>query len=254
MPWALNPLQHSPRNEGPINAVGPYGPCWAVQILPFMEQEALYEIAVTANSVFAIRDQPVHYYLCPSRCAGIALNQNTGVSGTSTAANALMDYATATPGDSPGSWDQFWYGNTWGLPTSPIYKGIVVRSGNGKHTNTADVLDGTADTLLAGEKFLRPQAYATVDWHDDCGWTDGWDPDVIRYTAYQPLKDQNNPPTALPNAPTQGYQFGGAHPGGMNALMGDGSVLLSIRFTVSIGIFNRIGDRRDGVPVSATDL
>src|SRR5438270_9623579 len=25
---------------------------------------------------------------------------------------------SATPADSPNSWDQFWYGNTWGVPTN----------------------------------------------------------------------------------------------------------------------------------------
>ena len=39
IPWAVNPLKHSPRNEGPLNNC--FGPSWPVQILPFMEQEAL---------------------------------------------------------------------------------------------------------------------------------------------------------------------------------------------------------------------
>ena len=87
----------------------------------------------------------------------------------------------------------------------------------------------------------------------DCGWTDGWDPDVVRYTAYQPLKDMNNPPLTAPNAPTQGFQFGSAHSGGMTALMGDGSVR-SLRFSIPINIFNNLGNRRDGTMVSASDL
>ena len=194
----------------------------------------------------AIRSRPIGYFLCPSRRSGIALNQTVSITTAgSTSANALMDYATATPGDSPGSWDQFWYGNTWDLPGTSNYRGIVVRSGSGKHTTTADVLDGTVLTLLAAEKFAQPRFYNIGDWHDDCGWTDGWDPDAVRYTAYQPVRDTHNPIPA-----NQGYQFGGAHAAGMNALMGDGSVR-SIRFTVSIDIFNRLGNRRDGTALGA---
>ncbi len=191
-PWAVNPLSHTPRNDAPpAPAPQPYGPSWPVQILPFIEQEAMLEIALAANSVDAIRDKPIKYYLCPSRRAGIAINV------TQTPNCALMDYATATPGDSPNSWDQYWYGQTWTLPGAQNYRGMIVRSGAGKHTTVADVLDGTSNTLLAGEKFLQPRNYAIGDWHDDCGWTDGWDPDTIRYTAYQPVKDKDNPPPPI---------------------------------------------------------
>jgi prepilin-type processing-associated H-X9-DG protein len=226
--------------------LGPFGPGWPVQILPFIEQEAIYEMALEADSVVGIRTKPINYYVCPSRRVGFTYNTSVNT----TTPIALMDYATATPGDSNNSWDQFWYGNTWSFPTNwnPNYRGIIVRSGTGHFTTTSDVLDGTANTLLASEKFLQPRYYAIGDWHDDSGWADGWDPDIIRYTAYQPVKDTHNPPP-----PNQGYQFGGAHPGGMNALMGDGSVR-SIRHTVSLDLFNRIGNRRDGQPVNPTDL
>jgi prepilin-type processing-associated H-X9-DG protein len=218
-----------------------------VQILPYIEQAAMLDDALAADSVYVIRDRQIKYFLCPSRRAGFARNQSVAVSTTSTAANALMDYATATPGDSPGSWDQYWYGNTWGLPSTTNYRGIIVRSGSGKHTATSDVLDGTTNTLLASEKFLQPRNYEKGDWHDDCGWTDGWDPDVVRYTAYPPVKDTNTVP------PNDGYQYGGPHSGGMTCLMGDGSVR-SIRFSIVPVVFNNLANRRDGTPISASDL
>src|SRR5687767_7922042 len=71
-PWEVQPLIHAPRNEQPG-----FGPNWAVQILPYIEQEALLETAVTANSVASIRDKPIKYFLCPSRRAGIAVNTTT---------------------------------------------------------------------------------------------------------------------------------------------------------------------------------
>ncbi len=39
----------------------------------------------------------------------------------------------------------------------------------------------------------------------------------------------------------------------MTALMGDGSVR-SIRHSVPLLIFNNLGNRRDGTPISAADL
>ncbi len=254
IPWAAAPLCHPPLNSETGNPVVSYGPGWAVQILPFIEQEALYEMALAANSAVVIRDRPVVYFICPSRRVGIALNQTISIGFPgSTTANALMDYATATPGNTPGSWDQFWYGAVWLLPDDRDYRGIVVRSGSGRYISVADVLDGTSHVLLAGEKFLRPAQYAIGDWHDDSGYSDGWDVDIVRYTAYQPLRDIDNPPTVSPNAHAQGFQFGGPHPGGMNALMGDGSVR-SIRHTVALPVFNNLGDRRDGNPISLSDL
>lgn len=263
-PWEVTPLKHSPRNEcqpgttAPNINYGPFGPGWAVQILPFMEQDALYEEAINAQTALVIRNRPVTYYICPSRrTGGIAVAQNIN-NALATNANALMDYATATPGDALDSWDQFWYGHIWDVNwggTAPLYKGIVVRSATNKHTNIADILDGTTNTLLAGEKFLQPRLYMTTDWHDDSGYSDGWDPDIIRYTAFKLIKDVNNPGPALlgPSGQQQGYQFGGAHPGGMNGLMGDGSVRV-IRFTVSPTLFNQLGDRRDGAAVSPANL
>jgi prepilin-type N-terminal cleavage/methylation domain-containing protein/prepilin-type processing-associated H-X9-DG protein len=263
-PWEVTPLRHSPRNELPPGATapninfGPFGPGWSVQILPFMEQEALYEAATNAQTALVIRDRPVMYFICPSRRAGMAVNQTVTPSSTATAANALMDYATATPGDAPNTWDQFWYGHVWDVnfgTNLPNYRGIIVRSAIGRHTTVADVLDGTTNTLLAGEKFLQPRNYAIGDWHDDSGYSDGWDPDVVRYTAFQPLKDTNNPSAALlgPTAPQQGYQFGGAHAGGMNSLMGDGSVRV-IRYSIPLQLFNNLGNRRDGSAVSPSDF
>jgi prepilin-type N-terminal cleavage/methylation domain-containing protein/prepilin-type processing-associated H-X9-DG protein len=255
IPWAVTPLSYPAHNQETGAAVLTYGPGWPVQILPFIEQESLYEMAVAANTAQVIRGKPIVYYICPSRRAGSTFNQTVSI-GTagSTTANALMDYATATPGNSPGSWDQFWYGNTWDLPTNRNYRGIIVRSGSGRYTSMSDVLDGTSNTLMAGEKFLQPSRYAIGDWHDDSGYSDGWDPDIVRYTAFRLLKDMNNPPASLlDGAPQQGYQFGGAHPSGMNALMGDGSVR-SARYAIPLDLFNNLGNRQDGTKAGAGDL
>ena len=50
-----------------------------------------------------------------------------------------------------------------------------------------------------------------------------------------------------------GFCFGSAHTGGINAVMGDGSVH-TINYDVDQELFNRLGNRGDGEVVSLEDL
>ena len=234
-PWGWTPLSHPN-----------YGAGWAFQILPYMEQTALNDLAeslsiVTPLDMSQVEKAVISQYFCPSRREP-QFNAN----------RCLIDYACATPGNSPNSWDQFWHGDTWGIPQNAPYNGIIVRSGNRRFCKKADILDGTSNTMLASEKHLRPSAYVSGDWHDDRGWTDGWDPDIMRYTAFAPMRDADVFPPGLVTV-NHGYHFGAAHTTGMNAVFGDGSVR-GIRYTISLEIFNRLGDRRDRKVVSAADL
>jgi prepilin-type processing-associated H-X9-DG protein len=147
-----------------------------------------------------------------------------------------MDYASATPANTPNSWDQFWYGDIWGAGwVRASYRGVIVRGGLdlagqwgpagnwiGGKTQIGTISDGTSNTLLVSEKQLNSKAYFDGDCHDDCGWADGWDPDVIRYTGFQPNPDSVYGTSA--NGGWEGYRFGSAHSSGINGLFGDGSV------------------------------
>lgn len=200
---------------------------WAYQILPYIEQDN------TAKQAYATAaNVGIKMYFCPSRRPVTYYN-----------GHALMDYAAATPADAPNSWDQFWYGNTWGVPTGVVYRGMIVRKGtsSGKVT-LANIPDGTSNTLLVSEKQLNPANYAAGDWHDDCGWIDGWDPDTMRYTGFQPAPDRSY-------GPNGGYVFGSTHPSGIQALMGDGSVR-TIPYSINLTVFNYLGNRMDGQVVT----
>ncbi len=209
---------------------------WAVRILPYMEQANLANMS--PNNADPLRYLPgPPYVICPSR----RIRMSVPAQGN----RYLMDYAAATPGNGPNTWDQFWYGDVWGMSWTPYtYRGVIVRGGLQAGTSTwyggkstmDSITDGTSNTLLISEKRLDKRYYQNGDWHDDCGWADSWDPDVIRYTALQPQPD---------GIGISGYEFGSAHPSGINALFADGSIRL-ITYSVNLTQFNWMGDRQDG--------
>lgn len=227
----------------PPGGLAPWGTVgsWATHILPYIEQGTLAAQNTTNNvDVLRYRGGPTVFF-CPSR-RGPESNISQG-------GRYLMDYAAATPADRPNSWDQFWYGDTWGLGWEKApYNGVIARggvdaSGNyiGAKSKMANITDGTSNTMVVGEKQLNPVRYKTGDWHDDAGWADGWDPDVIRYTGFAPNSDRlyDN------QGGWEGYRFGSAHTSGMNILLADGSVRF-LGFTVDLNVFNRLGHREDG--------
>lgn len=226
-----------PGGYNPWGAVG----SWATQILPYMEQGPLAAQNTNNNvDILRYRGGPTVFF-CPSR-RGAQANLSQG-------GRYLMDYAAATPADSPNSWDQFWHGDTWGMAWEKArYYGVIVRGGpdqngiwRGNKSKMANIIDGSSNTMVIGEKQLSPIRYKTGDWHDDAGWADGWDPDVIRYTGFAP-----NPDLKYDNqGGWEGYRFGSSHASGMNILLADGSVRF-LGYSVDATLFNRLGHREDG--------
>ena len=237
----------------------PWGPDkqglgWQFQILPFMEQETVYKL----GSQVQLEQQSIPQYTCPSR--------------TSTdrrqASRVLNDYAGATPGNNFDDENTFWQdrGNaTWVVSFNRRWHGVIVRSnwhnevqrgspspsqtaGSTPPIGFAEILDGSSNTLMVGEKRLRPSAYVWGDWHDDRGWTDGWDPDTMRSTAfkYGPDTDLSGRPNGCIHSCA--YDFGAAHPSAGNFLFADGSGH-TVGYTIDTQMFNWLGDRRDGETV-----
>jgi prepilin-type processing-associated H-X9-DG protein len=203
------------------------------QILPFMEGSNIQQIVNQAD----IEAQKISGFFCPSRRKPVIVTDH---------GNAVNDYAGVTPVSTIGSSiaDEFWMNGKSGENPLVPYNGIIVRSGDASmFCEMATVLDGTSNTSMIGEKFAQPKNYDKGDWCDDRGWTDGWDPDIMRYTAFAPIRDKNDPPGLPWN---YGYYFGSAHPSGINMAFGDGSVH-KIAFNVDRVLFNTWGHRRDGL-------
>ncbi len=226
-----------PGGYNPWGAVG----SWATHILPYIEQGNLAKLNTTNNvDILRYRGGPTVFF-CPSRRGSAASVSQGG--------RYLMDYASATPASSPNSWDQYWYGDVWGMNwLGGRYRGVIVRGGQdangvwqGRKVKIADITDGTSNTLVIGEKQLHQKRYESGDWHDDAGWADGWDPDVVRYTGFKP-----NPDALYDNqGGWEGYRFGSAHEVGMNTLNADGSVRF-MAFNIDLVLFNNLATRDDG--------
>ncbi len=240
---------------------------WGFQILPFMEQLAVHRIrgpvanAPTIAPVFVerlIATQGLPYYFCPSRRSP-STQQN----------RYLMDYASSVPTDlkldatTPPAFNyaEYWCGinpdtlqaqafDPHGRNTLQPYKrcnalGIITRTPRyGTATRPEQVVDGLSSTMMYGEKWIASTAYATGEWYDDRGWTDGYDPDVVRSTALPPRPDD---PAENQN---DAFAMGGTHPGGFNACFGDGAVHF-IAWEVDPIIYNRWGNRQDELTAKA---
>ena len=161
-------------------------------------------------------------------------------------------------------------------PTAPsnnyICDGLVVRtpwrwkqrtfaSGVSHAVKPSGCTDGLSHTLLVSEKLLRTDLYGGGSWSDDMGWADGWDPDQLRTTGLQPLQDTDpfcyGPSQNRCGGPPPGnndvFMFGSAHPNGINALFGDGSIH-HISFDVDVVLFNYLGARNDDEVIDPANL
>jgi prepilin-type N-terminal cleavage/methylation domain-containing protein/prepilin-type processing-associated H-X9-DG protein len=252
--------------SGKPNGPARQGLGWAFQILPFLEEEAVYDIKSTAQ----IQGVAIKMYNCPSRRGPTQYPEDPSA--------WLTDYAAAQPGTTykdPGEYygrsDCGDYGCVDDLKADMKFWGVIVRTnwvadptaapgrpptaaysvpGLPGPTAIKRITDGVSKTLVVSEKRLHPDRYQQGDWHDDRGWSDGWDPDTMRSTMF-PLRQDGTDPDL--NERWYGYCFGSAHPGGVNAVFADGSVH-TINYDIDYVIFNRLAHRADGENLDLSNL
>ena len=267
-PWPL--IENYSQSTKPF-AAGKQGLSWAFQLLPYLEQGAVHNLTTTKQ----LERTQVPLYFCPSRRAA---TQNP------VTLNWLIDYAGIVPIPEPTTigttWaallanrqactteDYFWGGaNNVHTPVEPKFMrkfydfwGVIVRSsyyvvapnnvkllGYRPPVSFKDIEDGASNTIIVGEKRLRPETYAGDEWYDDKGWADGWDPDVMRSAGCQPTLDDNVLGFGAANDNREfGFYLGSAHASGMNVVFADASVD-TISYDVDLITMNRLAHRSDG--------
>src|SRR5207249_1794637 len=154
--------------------------------------------------------------------------------------NALVQIYNLKPASSIGNWVGFW--GVIVRSDLAVQSGGPLKTGYYQRITPARITDGTSNTLVLGEKRLHPENYDIGDWHDDKGWTAGWDPDVMRSTI---CYFQQDGPLGNDDASLSGYRFGSPHPAGMNSSFADGSVRFLL-YSMEQEMFNRLAHRCDG--------
>ncbi len=235
-------------------------------ILPFMEQQGLHDLAcdgqsnvLTAAQKTAARKvarTPLSAFNCPSRRASglftsgtyIAENSDPNPSGDTSVARG--DYG-ANAGDvvylvepyAPGGSSSNWANDdklSWPIMT---LSGVSYQR---SEIRVADVTDGLSNTYLVGEKYLNPDYYFTgQDGGDTETWSCGFDVDIVRYTPCPPYQDQAG---QYANA-----IFGSAHATGCHIAFCDGSVQ-QISYSINETVHKNLGNRKDGASIDAKQL
>ena len=143
------------------------------------------------------------------------------------------DALSTPPGSGPG-----WIG---------VPGGRFLR-GHPRPIKIAQITDGTSHTFLLGEKYVRSDMYEGGGYSDDHGWIEGWDPDAIRSTCFQPYQDSDGYQfQSLGTADIFGHDkdipyFGSAHTGGFNGVFADGSIH-TLNYDIDPVVFNALATR-----------
>jgi len=268
------------------NAAHPNGWNQFFKILPYMEQQTVYNMA-NFNALPVHSGRPANYngeddvarvafsFLnCPSRRPPERYGSNP------VTATSRMDYAgcagffqgpyysggacsgkTVPPapnGMTPSRNPRGWQDGGKNRGNAPGYKGAFLWAGKKQKRFLGDFKDGLSNSIVMGEKALNRLRYGS-DGGDNERWQNsGWDEDCIRW-HFAPAPDQQVPALTgdceTPIAPNTGAtvwprNFGGPHSGGVNMLMGDGSVRM-LKFTINPTTMRQLAVIDDGGVVSS---
>jgi prepilin-type N-terminal cleavage/methylation domain-containing protein/prepilin-type processing-associated H-X9-DG protein len=233
---------------------------WAVQILPYIEQQALWNQFVqteqftmnyehkgsSTNHALAIQPNPAFW--CPSDPFGKESATNYMVC----AGGGPPSGISSDPANAPEACTAK---NNSGFIL--YYNGVFyINSG----TRMRDIVDGTSNCYLMGEtKYMHahnecPRPEKAGCWACGAYLREGYRYYVNLVAAVDPINrpsSPSGPPFCSETNP--GRAFGSMHPGGCNALLGDGSVHFMSE-TMDVSVHRSLGAREDGKPVGGAPL
>jgi prepilin-type N-terminal cleavage/methylation domain-containing protein/prepilin-type processing-associated H-X9-DG protein len=236
---------------------------WAYQLLPYIEQQPLYDIGQksgvygwNASIGKAMCEVPVKTYQCPSRGSRVSYPAPWG------SVYAMNDYASVdvewlSGVDASGKKTDDWEATVPPSANTPqAFGGIITKGGQVRTDNPSltvkyspvtpvAVTDGLSNRIMVMEKAVWSKAYQPAgpgvgnnpswnwDWWELPGWTHDADwPNTRLAGNWIPLLpdnvDRRNTSVSWEFNSSLGrpndFGFGSAHTGVVNALFGDGSV------------------------------
>jgi prepilin-type N-terminal cleavage/methylation domain-containing protein/prepilin-type processing-associated H-X9-DG protein len=273
-------------DQPPYGTGGGWGSAWTVFILPHLEQDNMFKAftftggsgwgASATNNCTVASNKIIPNYVCPSTSA--PTTSPSPHNGTGIQAMHYVAVTGAVPGLIPGYTDTQYYTNSGsagccsgGIASSggAIIPGIQVQ------TKIHAIPDGSSNQILVSEQneYLTTIGGNRVLWGTGLlhGWMIGWhttgtpnnganvgDARTFQMTT---IRYRINQKTGWPNPPGdcggQGVcdnvgtniPLNSGHSGGVNALMGDGSVRF-MRDSTNLATLAQLASRNDGVPVS----
>jgi prepilin-type N-terminal cleavage/methylation domain-containing protein/prepilin-type processing-associated H-X9-DG protein len=228
--------------------------CWVHFVLPFLEQQALYDMfnAITAYPGVLNgtgKETLIPNLYCPSDPNSpkiVTTDTNNGrTQGLHT--NYAMCAGSTTFGPSA-------YSTTTNTGGGTNLNGMFFV---GSQTRILDVTDGASVTLMASEIRVVPDILTGATRNDLRGrWNNSWTGNSLVSTLYTPnttvADSQHYQGISILNVPTT--QTGdnvmsarSAHQGGVNILLADGSARFVTNF-VNATTWNRLGSKSDGLP------
>jgi prepilin-type N-terminal cleavage/methylation domain-containing protein len=190
---------------------------WMYQILPYIEQGNVYNLALDDE----VKLSAIKTYFCPGRRKPVIRGLPNG---------ALNDYV----------------GNG-GTASNASNGALIQRSG----TFTIDlngITDGTSNTMLVGEKHLRLNAYGGGAGNDNQGYWRGIDSDICGLALtptgvfWVPMRDDT-----VDRFTGLGSTFGSIHSSGFQAVLCDGSVR-NISYSINpTAVLMPLCQRNDGL-------
>ncbi len=198
---------------------------WAYHLLPFIEQQNLYDLDTDS----AVYNTAVNSYYCPSRRPPELYSNG-----------ARSDYAInggVTFGEygKNGPFARQWKNLTQPAGTRPDAKRTL-----------ASISDGTSNVLMFSEKQLHSSTWGSAGGDNEPVYNAGWDECIARFGDHLPLPDRDHPDST--QSTHWSRRFGSSHPGGIVTSRMDGSVGF-VAYTISDAAWLRFCNRADGQPL-----
>jgi len=226
---------------------------WAFNILPFIEQENLYNLAsdekpnvITPRQKEGALEIVLHMpaiFSCPTRGAPNLLPRSESFLAHNASDSEFAgrnDYAANSGSHYPSGWDtkgpdpnkiDLANADDWnGWFDTSVLDGICFQR---SQIGRSHIRDGVGNAYLFAEKYINPDDYENAGKRS---WCSGFGSDNYRYATVLPREDE-----AGVDAP---QAFGSAHVSGFNVVLCDGTPY-SISYEIPLDIHKRLANRHN---------